>query len=355
MSERVPYWCHRCRRILLDGELTNDFTCRICNTGFVEPDAQVERTPPPQRRQPPRNPAFTGPAPSGPDFMAQLFGAVNNAMQQQQGATSSSAPRAAPSGAPFGFSFPTAGQAPPPQQAPPQQPPPRTGGAHFGFPEFQLLNVVIRGVTRAWNPTSSNNTNASRSSASGTQSSPAAGDSSSNPQQSEPRQAESAPPQPDGAAPDPGNPNDPTDNPTAFLNNLLGGLFPPNATIRIEFNQFTPNGEAMFNGSLDDIINQLLNSSTTESVRISESDLAFIPKIKVSQERVENEAQCTTCMEMFGLEEEVCRLDCDHIFHEGCIVPWLRIHNTCPVCRGEVVSKKWRPTPMQTFKDDELD
>ena len=46
-------------------------------------------------------------------------------------------------------------------------------------------------------------------------------------------------------------------------------------------------------------------------------------------------AQCSVCWDDFKLEEEVRQLKCDHIFHENCIIPWLELHNTCPVCRKE--------------------
>ena len=45
--------------------------------------------------------------------------------------------------------------------------------------------------------------------------------------------------------------------------------------------------------------------------------------------------QCAVCWDDFKLGEEVRQLKCEHIFHEPCIVPWLELHNTCPVCRQE--------------------
>jgi E3 ubiquitin-protein ligase RNF115/126 len=51
------------------------------------------------------------------------------------------------------------------------------------------------------------------------------------------------------------------------------------------------------------------------------------------------EKDCAVCKEQFKLETEdpdeqvVVSLPCQHIFHEGCILPWLKSSGTCPVCR----------------------
>lgn len=61
-------------------------------------------------------------------------------------------------------------------------------------------------------------------------------------------------------------------------------------------------------------------------------------KILIRQNSVlipDEKCQCSVCWDDFKLGEEVRQLKCEHIFHEDCIIPWLELHNTCPVCRKE--------------------
>ncbi|CAH8386792.1 unnamed protein product [Eruca vesicaria subsp. sativa] len=45
---------------------------------------------------------------------------------------------------------------------------------------------------------------------------------------------------------------------------------------------------------------------------------------------------CAICKDEIVVEERVKRLPCKHYYHGECIVPWLGIRNTCPVCRYEL-------------------
>ncbi|CAN1138358.1 E3 ubiquitin-protein ligase RING1-like [Linum perenne] len=54
-------------------------------------------------------------------------------------------------------------------------------------------------------------------------------------------------------------------------------------------------------------------------------------------ESFEGEDCCTICLEeMIGAGQRVIRLECKHVFHESCLVPWIRNSNCCPLCRFQI-------------------
>ncbi|XP_021911433.1 RING-H2 finger protein ATL47-like [Carica papaya] len=43
--------------------------------------------------------------------------------------------------------------------------------------------------------------------------------------------------------------------------------------------------------------------------------------------------QCTICIEDFVRGSELNKMPCSHLFHSNCIVEWLQVNHTCPLCR----------------------
>ncbi|XP_062106403.1 E3 ubiquitin ligase BIG BROTHER-related [Humulus lupulus] len=62
-----------------------------------------------------------------------------------------------------------------------------------------------------------------------------------------------------------------------------------------------------------------------------------LPFVELTVEELQkDDVVCAVCKDKILVEEKVKRLPCCHYYHGDCIVPWLGIRNTCPVCRYEL-------------------
>ncbi|KAH0952003.1 hypothetical protein HN011_005894 [Eciton burchellii] len=85
---------------------------------------------------------------------------------------------------------------------------------------------------------------------------------------------------------------------------------------------------------LDAIVTQLLNQMDgTGPPPLPRKQIDEIPTTTISQNQVDCKLQCSVCWEDFKLSEPVRQLPCQHVYHAPCIVPWLELHGTCPICR----------------------
>ncbi|XP_014666500.1 PREDICTED: E3 ubiquitin-protein ligase RNF126-B-like, partial [Priapulus caudatus] len=95
-----------------------------------------------------------------------------------------------------------------------------------------------------------------------------------------------------------------------------------------------PGDYAWGHGGLDSIITRLLNQlDGAGPPPAPEHTIDKLPRVNITPDQVARTLQCSVCMEEFVLAEEVTQLPCDHHFHSDCIVPWLKLHGTCPICR----------------------
>jgi len=46
--------------------------------------------------------------------------------------------------------------------------------------------------------------------------------------------------------------------------------------------------------------------------------------------------ECSICLMVVNEGEDTILLPCGHMFHDKCVTQWLKIHNTCPLCRFEL-------------------
>lgn len=68
----------------------------------------------------------------------------------------------------------------------------------------------------------------------------------------------------------------------------------------------------------------------------SKAAIESMPTIEISDIHVSTESHCAVCKEAFVLRSEAREMPCKHIYHSDCILPWLTLRNSCPVCRHEL-------------------
>ena len=66
-----------------------------------------------------------------------------------------------------------------------------------------------------------------------------------------------------------------------------------------------------------------------EKIIVNKENLSFIGK----EGGCEN---CSVCKDDYEISQLVIKLPCKHVFHEECIMPWLKERNSCPTCRNEL-------------------
>ncbi|XP_013775958.1 E3 ubiquitin-protein ligase RNF115-like isoform X2 [Limulus polyphemus] len=121
-----------------------------------------------------------------------------------------------------------------------------------------------------------------------------------------------------------------------IFSNLTGGTgFFSNGGFPIILNLHgNPGDYAWGRGGLDSIVTQLLNQlEATGPPPLSKEKISKIPIVHIEQDQVDHNLQCSVCMEDFNTGEAVKKLSCQHHYHNDCIIPWLELHATCPICR----------------------
>lgn len=68
----------------------------------------------------------------------------------------------------------------------------------------------------------------------------------------------------------------------------------------------------------------------------SKAAVESMPTVEIEEDHVGTDSHCAICKEAFELGAEAREMPCKHIYHQDCILPWLSMRNSCPVCRHEM-------------------
>lgn len=103
-------------------------------------------------------------------------------------------------------------------------------------------------------------------------------------------------------------------------------------------------GDYYLGSNMDELIEQLSENDTNYEISpASKSAIEALPNIKITEQDSSSyySLQCAVCQEdKFEVNEEVKQMPCEHIFHANCIIPWLELHNSCPLCRYQLPTQQ---------------
>ncbi|GAB2299780.1 hypothetical protein Dimus_033834 [Dionaea muscipula] len=97
----------------------------------------------------------------------------------------------------------------------------------------------------------------------------------------------------------------------------------------------------LLGSGFDRLLDQLGQMETNgigrnEQPPASKAAIESMPTIEIVESHINTESCCAVCKESFELGSEAREMPCKHIYHSDCILPWLSIRNSCPVCRHEL-------------------
>ncbi|CAM9910032.1 unnamed protein product [Scytosiphon promiscuus] len=96
-------------------------------------------------------------------------------------------------------------------------------------------------------------------------------------------------------------------------------------------------GEAKAGGGLD-IPVCMVSKEKGEAIKKAVQSAGEGATIRAELSVSSSEKDCIVCQELFAVGVTLVRLPCGHLYHEACLLKWLKLSNTCPYCRRELPS-----------------
>ncbi|KAL2323950.1 hypothetical protein Fmac_023008 [Flemingia macrophylla] len=140
-------------------------------------------------------------------------------------------------------------------------------------------------------------------------------------------------------------------DPLVFLQNHLRELHADGANVQFEFGhgqvhpsdqgfRFPVNiGDYFLGAGFEQLMQQLADNDPNRygTPPAAKDAVESLPTITVDDDLLNSELnQCAVCQDEFEKGSHVTQMPCKHVYHGDCVIPWLRLHNSCPVCRYEL-------------------
>ncbi|KAL5209780.1 hypothetical protein ABZP36_005403 [Zizania latifolia] len=120
---------------------------------------------------------------------------------------------------------------------------------------------------------------------------------------------------------------------------ILQGTFGPDDNQEDSTNASTgiSLGDYFLGPGLDLLLQRLaesdLNRSGTPPAK--KESVAALPTVNIQEV-----LGCSVCLEDFEMGTEAKEMPCQHKFHSHCILPWLELHSSCPICRFQLPTEE---------------
>lgn len=116
---------------------------------------------------------------------------------------------------------------------------------------------------------------------------------------------------------------------------ILQGSFDLNQTQNPVQNPFSSFGDYLIGPGLDLLLQHLAENDPNRygTPPTQKEAVEAMPTVTIKETY-----QCSVCLEDLEIGDEAKEIPCKHKFHCGCIIPWLELHSSCPVCRFQMPS-----------------
>ncbi|KAI3948439.1 hypothetical protein MKW98_019189 [Papaver atlanticum] len=110
------------------------------------------------------------------------------------------------------------------------------------------------------------------------------------------------------------------------------------SSLDINHNENTPHGSLgnyLIGPGLELLLQHLVENDPNRygTLPTQKDAIEAMPTVTITEN-----LQCSVCLDDFEIGVEAKQMPCKHKFHSGCILPWLELHSSCPVCRYQMPS-----------------